>query len=101
MTSQELEAYDAMMADRDKWREKAEKLATTCYTWEDNWKLAVRDIFTRKENNFGLHRRNVRLTTALEDVAAHDGPGCPAGTCAKIARAALDFQNSELSQRQP
>lgn len=29
MTPQELEVYDAMMADRDKWREKAEKQAAT------------------------------------------------------------------------
>ena len=36
MTPQELEVYDAMMADRDKWREKAEKQAAICYTWEDN-----------------------------------------------------------------
>ena len=38
MTPQELEVYDAMMADRDKWREKAEKQAAICYTWEDNCK---------------------------------------------------------------
>lgn len=51
--------------ERDEWREKAEKLAVTCYTWEDNWKLAVQDNSTRKENNFALHRRNMRLNAEL------------------------------------
>lgn len=56
MNQSELEAYDAMIADRDRWREKAEHLAVTCYSWEDNWKLAVKDICTRGENNLAQLR---------------------------------------------
>jgi len=54
MTPNKLEASDAMIADRDRWREKAEQLAVTCYSWEANWKIAV-------ENNLKLYRKNVRL----------------------------------------
>ena len=59
----------------------------------DERNAAVETLVRKQENNFGLDRRNKRLAKALEDVAVHDGPGFPPGTCAKIARRALDSQN--------
>lgn len=41
------------------------------------------------------------LTKALEDVEARGGPEFPDGTCAKIARAALDYQNAEVKHGTP
>lgn len=93
MTHEEIERYSAMEADRNRMRKLLEFQDIQIANQAETLTEMNRQIKMRKENNFGLHRRNVRLAKALEDIAAHDGPGFPHGTCAKIARRALDSQN--------
>lgn len=75
MTPRELEAYDAMMKDRDKWREKSEKMEAV----------------------------NVRLTRALEAIDAIYIDGCKTyvdwKSMGDIARTVLDSQNDPVEAR--
>lgn len=96
MTHEEIERYAAMKADRDRMRKLLEFQDIQIDNQAETLAEMNRQIEMRRENNFGIHRRNVRLAKALEEISAHDGPGFPQGTCAKIARRALDSQNDAV-----
>jgi hypothetical protein len=58
------------------------------YFWlcaEARWAESTR----RLEDYVELREKLARMESALESIAAHDGPGFPHGTCAKIATEAL------------
>jgi hypothetical protein len=48
----------------------------------------------RLEDYDEIRAKMKRMESALKSIAAHDGPGFPHGTCAKIAAEALDSENA-------
>lgn len=48
----------------------------------------------RLEDYDELRKRYGGMEQKLRDIIAHDGPGFPQGTCAKIAASGLDSQNA-------
>jgi hypothetical protein len=49
----------------------------------------------RLEDYDEIRAKMKRMESALKSIAAHDGPGFPHGTCAKIAAEGLDSENAE------
>lgn len=81
--------------DRDKWEAHALQL-------EEEMMRLRKEITTRQENNFGLHRRNVRLAEALRGIADFVPPNNASEPYQSIAvhvqntaRRALDSQNDQ------
>lgn len=57
-----------------------------------------------RSKNTAVNKWVARLKVAedaLRAIMAHDGPGFPAGTCAEIARVALDSENDQCSRTRP
>jgi len=49
----------------------------------------------RLEDYDEIRARMKRMESALKSIAAHDGPGFPHGTCAKIAAEGLESENDQ------
>jgi hypothetical protein len=54
----------------------------------------------RLEDYDEIRAKMKRMESALKSIAAHDGPGFPHGTCAKIAAEGLNSENAELCRTQ-